>query len=106
MFAQHTGLFQDFSEIEGLLKSTQSSNGVYFFPGFGLFNKNDVNYENGRRSSKTLQSSSIFYGIKSNTTKAEMLKSIFDSIAFTVKVKFDAILKDLELLNIRVNSIK
>ena len=101
-----SGLFEEFDEIEGLLKSTQSSNGVYFFPGFGLFNKNDVQQENGRRSPKFIPSASVFYGIKSNTTKAEMLKSIFDAIAYTVKIKFDAVLKDLELLNIRVNSVK
>ena len=35
-----------------------------------------------------------------------MLKSIFDAIAYTVKIKFDAVLRDLESLNIRVNSIK
>lgn len=108
-WAKSIGLFQEFDQIEGILKSTQSSNGVYFFPGFGLFNKNDVDHENGGRRSpspKSAPSSSIFYGIKSNTTRAEMLKSIFDAIAYTVKIKFDAILRDLDALNIRVNSIK
>jgi glycerol kinase len=47
-----------------------------------------------------------FIGLKSNTTKAQMFRSIIDSIAFSIKIKMNLILKDLKSNNISLRSIR
>lgn len=47
-----------------------------------------------------------FIGIKSTTTKTEMLRAIIDSIAFSIKLKMDQVLNDLNANEIKLKSIK
>jgi len=47
-----------------------------------------------------------FVGISSNTNKAQMLRAIFDAIAFSIKLTMDLFLKDLKRYNISLKSIR
>ena len=96
-WAKSIGLFNDYDEIEGILKSVNSSEGVYFVPAFGLLETDNVD----KNSIAT-----GFIGIRSNTKKAHMVRAIFDSIAFAIKLKMDMMLKDLNHYNISIKSIK
>jgi len=75
----------------------KNSNGVYFVPAFGILDIPNLNKETV---------SSGFIGLKANTSKAEMIRAIFDSLAFTIKIKMDLILSDLDYHNIPLRSIR
>jgi glycerol kinase len=96
-WARSIGLFDEYDEIESILRSTNTSNGVYFVPAFGLLERTGTDKSNVATG---------FIGLKQNTTKAEMLRSIFDSIAFSIKMRMNALLRDLKDHNIRLNSIR
>lgn len=96
-WAKSIGLFNEYSEIEGLLNSTENSGGVYFIAAFGFLNLPSVEKN---------KIATGFIGLKSNTTKAQMFRSIIDSIAFSITVKMHLILKDLKLNNIKLRSIR
>lgn len=70
---------------------------MYFIPAFGLLELNNVD--------KTSVATG-FIGLKSNTTKAQMVRSIFDSLAFAIKLKMDYVIKDLKSNNINLRSIR
>ena len=96
-WAKSIGLFNDYAEIETILKTTTSSSGVYFVPAFGLLEKSGVD------------KSSIatgFVGLKQSTSKADMLRSIFDSIAFSIKIRIAALRRDLNAHGIRLASVR
>lgn len=97
-WAKSIGLFDDYDQIESILQSTDSSDGVYFVPAFGLLEKSGTDDKSNIATG--------FIGLKQNTTKAQMLRSIFDSIAFSIKMRLEALFKDLEEHNVRLNSIR
>jgi putative glycerol kinase 5 len=66
-------------------------------PAFGF-----LEVENGDKTSV----GTGFIGIKSNTTKAEMVRAIFDSIAFSIKLRMDLLMNDLRYHGIPLTSIK
>ena len=53
-----------------------------------------------------MKSAASFIGLRPNTTKAHLLRSIFDAIVFSIRDIFESILKDMSLLRIKVNSIR
>jgi glycerol kinase len=90
-------LFDTYDELENLLKTNTSTNGVYFIPAFGFLEVND-----GEKTSV----GTGFIGLRPSTTKAEMVRAIFDSIAYSIKMRMDLILKDLKHHNIPLNSVR
>lgn len=97
-WAKSIELFKDYTEFNELLKSTSDSGGVYFIPAFGHINMTGVEHNANVGTG--------FIGIKSSTTKSEMLRAVIDSIVFTIKIKFDLLIKDLKTHKISLNSIK
>jgi sugar (pentulose or hexulose) kinase len=66
-------------------------------PAFGVLDIPNVNKETV---------SPGFIGLKVNTTKAEMIRAIIDSLVFTIKIKMDLILSDLDYHKIPLKSIR
>ena len=89
----HIGLYNNYDEIESILQSTENSNGVFYIPP-----------KVGGDDKKRIGTG--FVGITSDTTKAQMLRAIFDSIGFSIKLMLDTVLKDLNKYNISLKSIK
>lgn len=83
--------------MDRILETTPSSNGVYFVPAFGF-----IEIDNGEKTAV----GTGFIGLKSTTTKPEMLRAIFDSIAYSIKLRMELILKDLKHHNIPLNSVR
>lgn len=96
-WAKSIGLFESYEDIESILATTETSNGVYFIPAFGF-----IEIDNGEKTSV----GTGFIGLKATTTKAEMVRAIFDSIAFSTKLRMELVLRDLKHHNISLNSIK
>jgi putative glycerol kinase 5 len=90
------GLFDNYNQLDEILSSVDDSNGVYFVPSFSSVEVDG----------KDTKSAAAFIGLKPNTTKAHMLRAIFDSIAFSTKEIYESMLKDLQILHIKVNSIR
>lgn len=81
-------LFTDYEDYNNILKNTENSGGVTFLSAFD----SKVGY--------------AFVGLKPNTSKAQMLRAVVDSIVFSIKIKFDLLLKDLKTYKIRLRSIR
>lgn len=96
-WAKSIGLYSDYKEFNNILNLTPNSRGVYFISAFGL-----MDAENFDKS----KVGTGFIGIKANTTKAEMLRAIVDSIVFPIKLKFESLIKDLKENGIELGSIK
>ncbi len=96
-WAKQIGLYNEYNEIEDILKSCESSNGVFFVPAFGFLQNDGID------------KSSIgtgFIGLKQTTTKREILRSIFDSIAFSIKNSMQNLIKDLKMHRIILKSVR
>lgn len=94
-WAKSIGLFDQYSEIDDILEKTPDSGKVYYVPTlFDLpgFDKN--------------LTGSGFVGICQNSTKNQMIRAIFESIAFLIRIKVDAMQKDLKSDGISLNSIR
>lgn len=96
-WAKSLGLFDSFDQIDEILAATTTSNGVYFVPAFGF-----IEIENAEKTAVA----SGFIGIKQTTTKADMLRAIFDSIAFSIKLRFELVTKDMRHHGIALNSVR
>lgn len=96
-WAKSIGLFNDYKEMNDLLNSTENSGGVYFISAFGYMDMNGVDKD---------RVGTGFVGIKTSTTKAQMLRAVIDSIVITIKLKFDCLLKDLKSNKIPLKSIR
>jgi glycerol kinase len=90
-------LFDEYDQIDGLLESIENSGGVYFVPSFGLLEVTGT---------EKAGIAAGFIGLKPNTSKIEMLRAIIDSIAFSIKLKMDQALKDLNANEIKLKSIR
>ncbi len=96
-WAKSIGLFNDYKEFNDTLKATENSSGVRFIGAFGYLEMEGIN------KSKV---GTGFIGITRETTKAHMLRAVVDSIVFSIKIKFDSMLKDLKTNKIALRSVK
>jgi glycerol kinase len=89
-WAKSNSLFENYNDIDNILQSTLSSNGIVFIikqqPEI-KFNKN-------------------FVGINKTSTNAQLLHAIVDSIVFSIKERYNVLLEDMKLYNIPINSIR
>lgn len=83
--------------MENILHSTTSSNGVYFIPAFGF-----LEVDRGEKTSV----GTGFIGLKASTTKHQMVKAIFDSIAYSIKLRLAMVVGDLRHHGIPLRSIR
>lgn len=93
----YEGLFETYEDLENILATTPSSNGVFFVPAFGF-----IEIDNGEKTSV----GTGFIGLKPTTTKAEMMRAIMDSIAYSIKLRMELVLKDLKYHRIPLNSVR
>lgn len=96
-WAKSIGLFETYDELESILATTPTSNGVYFVPAFGF-----IEIDNGEKTSV----GTGFIGLKPTTTKSEMMRAIMDSIAYSIKLRMELVLRDLKYHNIQLNSVR
>ncbi len=90
-------MFDDYDQIDDFLESNENSGGVYFVPSFGLLEV---------MGKERASIAAGFIGIKPNTTKTQMLRAVIDSIVFSIKLKIDLVLNDLNANNIKLKSIR
>jgi glycerol kinase len=81
-------LFSDYEHFDKMLKNTKNSGGVFFI--------SDFNSKLGY----------AFVGLKTNTTKAQMLRAIIDSIVYSIKTSYNLLLRDLKTYKIKIRTIK
>ena len=77
------------------MEKTSDTGGVFYIPNLlevPGFEKNNV--------------SSGFIGVKSNTTKNQMLRAIVESLVILIRIKMDGILDDLLKNNISLKTIR
>lgn len=89
-WAKLNSLFDNYNDIDSILNSTPSSNGIVFIMQQELEKKFNDN----------------FIGVNQNTTKAQLLHAIIDSIAFSIKEKYNVLLDDMRIYKIPISSIK
>jgi glycerol kinase len=96
-WAKSIGLFNDYKEFNQILNETADSKNVRFIAAFGYLDLEGIN------KSKV---GTGFIGITSDTTKAHMLRAVIDSIVFSIKIKFELMLKDLQSNKIKLRSVR
>ncbi|XP_014675619.1 PREDICTED: putative glycerol kinase 5 [Priapulus caudatus] len=83
-WAQDIGLFAEARESSAIAESVKDSNGVFFIPSFSGLQApvNDA------------QACAGFLGLSSHTTKAHMVRSLLESLAFRIKQLFETIVAE------------
>ncbi|VDI29496.1 putative glycerol kinase 5 [Mytilus galloprovincialis] len=80
-------LYEDVSETDTIAESVQSSDGVYFVSAFsGL--QAPINDD---------KASSLLIGMKPSTTKAHIVRSVLESLAFRFKILYETILTETRI---------
>ncbi|XP_006895176.1 PREDICTED: putative glycerol kinase 5-like [Elephantulus edwardii] len=86
-WAQQLNLFTDAAETEGMAKSLEDSQGVYFVPSFSGLQAplNDP------------QACASFMGLKPSTSKHHLVRAILESIAFRNKQLYEIMQKEIRI---------
>ena len=96
-WAKSIGLFNEYKELDDILRSTENSGGVRFIAAFGYLERDGVD------KSKV---GTGFIGITRDTTKKHMLRAVFDSIVFAIRIRFDFMIKDLKTNRVPLRSVR
>ena len=96
-WAKSIGLFNEYKELDDILRSTENSGGVRFIAAFGYLEMDGVD------KSKV---GTGFIGITRDTTKKHMLRAVFDSIVFAIRIRFDFMIKDLKTNRVPLRSVR